>query len=123
MTSQTVLGLGLLYFNLMAKEFSSENFQKEVVENSQNKPVLVDFYAEWCGPCKVQAPIVDDLAKEMKEKAVIGKLNIENEQQIASQYNVMSIPTLIVFKDGEPQETLTGMRDKSSLKGVLEKYL
>ena len=107
----------------MAKQFSDDNFQQEVVEASKQQPVLVDFFADWCGPCKMQAPIIDELAQDMEGKAVVGKLDIDQYQQTASQYNVMSIPTIIVFKDGEAQETLTGMRDKDSLTETLNKYM
>ncbi len=107
----------------MSKQFSNENFQQEVIEASKNKPVLVDFFAEWCGPCKMQAPIIDELTEEMGEKVGVGKVDIEESQELASKYNVMSVPTLIVFKDGEAKETMTGMRDKDSLKESLEKYL
>lgn len=106
----------------MAQQFTSDNFQQQVVEASKEKPVLVDFFAEWCGPCKMQAPIIDELAQDMEGKAVVGKVNVEEEQKVASQYNVMSIPTLILFKDGEAKETMTGMRDKDSLKETLENY-
>jgi len=107
----------------MAKQFTDDNFQQEAIDASKEKPVLVDFSAEWCGPCKMQAPIIDDLSQDMEGKAVVGKVDVEEAQQTASQYGVMSIPTLIVFEDGEAQETMTGMRDKDSLKETLEKYL
>ncbi len=106
----------------MAKQFNDQNFEKEVIESSKEKPVLVDFYADWCGPCKMQGPIVDKLSEEMENKAIIGKLNVDEAQETASKYEVMSIPTLIIFKDGEAKETLTGMRDQDSLKESLEKY-
>ncbi len=107
----------------MSMEFNSGNFKKEVIEASKTKPVLVDFFAEWCGPCKVQGPIVDKLEKEMEGKAVVGKLNIEDSQDVAGEYGVMSIPTLLIFKDGEIKETMTGLREKGILKELLEKYL
>lgn len=106
----------------MSMEFKSDNFQKEVLEASKGKPVLVDFFAEWCGPCKTQGPIIDELAEEIKDQAVIGKLNIDEAGDIAEKYQVMSIPTMIVFKDGEAQETMTGLRDKEALKEILKKY-
>ncbi len=107
----------------MSMEFNSENFKKEVVEASKEKPVLVDFFAEWCGPCKMQGPIVDELAKEIGDKAIIGKLNIESTEDVAGEYGVMSIPTMLVFKDGEVKETMTGLREKGALKEILKKYL
>ncbi|MCK5080801.1 MAG: thioredoxin [Candidatus Moranbacteria bacterium] len=107
----------------MSMEFNSENFKKEVVEASKEKPVLVDFFAEWCGPCKMQGPIVDELAKEIGDKAIIGKLNIESTEDVAGEYGVMSIPTMLVFKDGEVKETMTGLREKGALEEILKKYL
>jgi len=105
-------------------KFNSENFTKEVMEASKGKPVLVDFFAEWCGPCKTQGPIIDELAEEedIKEKIVVGKLNIDEAADIAEKYGVMSIPTMIVFKDGEVKETMTGIREKDVLKEILKKY-
>jgi thioredoxin 1 len=107
----------------MSLEFNGVNFQKEVIEASTNKPVLVDFFAQWCGPCKMQGPIVDELATDMEGKAVVGKLDIEVAEDIASKYGVMSVPTMLVFRDGEVKETMTGLREKGALKEVLEKYL
>lgn len=107
----------------MSKQFTTDNFEKEVIEESKNKPVLIDFFAEWCGPCKMQGPIVDELAIEIGEKASIGKLDTEAEQAIAMKYNVMSIPTLIIFKNGEPKEIMVGMRSKEALKEALEIYM
>jgi thioredoxin 1 len=106
----------------MSIEFKSENFQKEAIEASKEKPVLVDFFAEWCGPCKMQGPIIDEVAEEIKDKAVVGKLNIDEAGDVAEQYQVMSIPTMIIFKDGEVQETMTGLRDKGALIEILKKY-
>jgi thioredoxin 1 len=82
----------------------------------------VDFFAEWCGPCKMQGPIIDEVAEEIKDKAVVGKLNIDEAGDVAEQYQVMSIPTMIIFKDGEVQETMTGLRDKGALIEILKKY-
>ena len=106
----------------MAQQFMENNFQQEVLEASKNKPVLVDFYADWCGPCKMQGPIVDEVAEEVKDKAVVGKVNIDEAGDLASSYSVMSIPTLILFKDGEVKETLSGMNSKENLLSLIEKY-
>jgi len=107
----------------MAKEFTDQNFQTDVLEASKEKPVLVDFFAEWCGPCKMQGPIVDQLAEDMGEKAIIGKLNTEGAQATAAQFGVMSIPTLILFKDGEAKETMVGLQSPESLKETIEKHI
>jgi len=107
----------------MAKEFTDSNFEKEAIEASKEKPVLVDFFASWCGPCKMQGPIVEELAEEMKEKAILGKLDTEKNQDTASKYDVMSIPTLIIFKDGKIAETMVGLQNKENLKSTIEKYM
>ncbi|MFW5888254.1 MAG: thioredoxin [Patescibacteria group bacterium] len=106
----------------MSQQFSEQNFDQEVLEASKNKPVLVDFYADWCGPCKMQAPIIDELAEEASENAIVGKLNIDEARSLASRYKVMSIPTLILFKDGEAKETLSGMQSKDGLLELIKKY-
>lgn len=97
----------------MKIKISSENFEKEVL-NSE-KPVLVDFFADWCGPCKMMAPIVEELATELEGKAKVGKLNVDENSDIAIEYNVMSIPTLIVFKNGKEEKRLVGVRNKEEL--------
>ena len=97
----------------MELKLSSENFEKEVL-NSE-KPVLVDFYADWCGPCKMMAPVVEELASELVEKAKVGKINVDENSDIAVEYNVMSIPTLIIFKNGKEEKRLVGVRDKEEL--------
>lgn len=94
-------------------EFTDQNFQAEVTKSSQ--PVLVDFYAEWCGPCQIQGPIVEELEKEYAGKVKIGKLDVDANQETASAFQVMSIPTLILFKDGNPVERLTGLQQKNDL--------
>ena len=97
----------------MELKLNSENFEK-VVLNSE-EPVLVDFFADWCGPCKMMAPIVEELATELEGKAKVGKLNVDENSDIAIEYNVMSIPTLIVFKNGKEEKRLVGVRDKEEL--------
>ena len=97
----------------MELKLSSENFKEEVL-NSE-KPVLVDFYADWCGPCNVMAPVIEELAKELEGKAKVGKINVDENSDIAVEYNVMSIPTLIIFKNGKEEKRLVGLRDKEEL--------
>ena len=97
----------------MKLKLSSENFKEEVL-NSE-KPVLVDFYAEWCGPCNAMSPVIEELAKELEGKAKVGKINVDENSDIAVEYNVMSIPTLIVFKNGKEEKRLVGLRDKEEL--------
>lgn len=102
----------------MELELSLENFKEEVL-NSE-KPVLVDFYADWCGPCKMMAPIVEELARELDGKAKVGKINVDENSDIAVEYNVMSIPTLIIFKNGKEEKRLVGLRDKEELLNLLK---
>jgi thioredoxin 1 len=97
----------------MEKVFTTENFEEEVLK--ADKPVLVDFYADWCGPCKMMAPMVEELAEELSDTLIVGKLNIDEHMDIAMNYRVMSIPTLIVFKNGEPAGKLVGVQDKEDV--------
>lgn len=83
---------------------------------------LVDFWAPWCGPCKMIAPILEELAPEVEGKANIAKLNVDNNQATASEYEVMSIPTLILFKDGEPVDKVVGFQPKEQLAALIEKH-
>ncbi|MFC2007092.1 thioredoxin [Chloroflexota bacterium] len=97
------------------------NFDETVLQSKI--PVLVDFWAPWCGPCKMVAPIVDELASEYDGKIVFGKVNVDENSQIASKYGIMGIPTLIIFKDGQPVSNLVGFRGKDQLKESLEEVL
>lgn len=106
----------------MSKHFTTAAFNQEVIEASRTKPVLVDFFAVWCGPCQMMSPIIDQLADTVGDKAVVGKVDTEQEPELAEKYNVMSIPTLIIFKNGEPVETLMGVQSLSFLTEVLEKH-
>lgn len=105
----------------MLQHFTKENFASEVIEASKTQPVLVDFFAPWCGPCQVQGPIVEDLAKDMEGKAVVGKLDTDQALEIARQYGIMSIPTIIVFRNGEPAERFVGVQEKADLANILTK--
>ena len=98
------------------------NFEQEVIKS--NTPVLVDFFAEWCGPCKMMGPIIEDLAGDMKDKPVkIGKLDIDQAPETIKKYSIMSVPTLIIFKDGEPVETMSGLQNKEALIEKLNKMI
>lgn len=98
----------------MELEFNLENFEKEVLNSEQ--PVLVDFYADWCGPCNMMTPIIEELASDLQGKAKVGKINVDENQDLAIKYGVMSIPTLIIFKEGKEVKRIVGVRSKEELK-------
>ena len=103
------------------QHLTSDNF-KSTVESS-TVPVLVDFWAPWCGPCKAIAPVLEELAGEMAGKLSIGKVDVDENGEIAAQYNVRAIPTLILFKDGQVAEQFVGLVGKSDLKTKIEQHL
>jgi len=100
---------------------TNENFESEVLK--ADKLVLVDFWAEWCGPCKMIAPILEQVAEEYKDRLILAKLDVEENQNIAMQYAVRSIPTLMLFKGGEVQAQHVGMLSKEQLGQLLEQKL
>ena len=107
----------------MHKHFDDNNFASDVIEASKEKPVLVDFFAPWCGPCKMQGPIVEQLAEEMGDKAIVGQLNTEEARETAMRYGVMSIPTLLVFRNAEVVDAFVGLQSKETLKASLEQNM
>ena len=102
----------------MEYEFTDANFEKEVIQNE--KPVLVDFWAPWCGPCQMMGPVIVDLAKEMGEKAKIGKVNVDENGYISAKFGIMSIPALKIFKGGKIVKEFVGVQAKETLKKALE---
>ncbi len=99
--------------------FTKENFEEEVLKS--NKVVLIDFYADWCGPCQMMAPVFDSLAKE-HEEVKFGRINIDEQEDLAIQYGVMSIPTFIAIKDGEVKDKVIGAVDKSTLEEMITTF-
>lgn len=104
----------------MTFKFTDANFKTNALE--ADKPVLVDFYADWCGPCKMMAPIIDELAGEYDGIATIGKLNVDDNPEIAQQYRVMTIPTLMIFKNGQAVDSVVGVVPKNVLKEKLDTH-
>lgn len=107
--------------NFMAIQLSAKNFKKEVLDSKQ--PAMVDFWASWCAPCKIMGPIVDGLAEEMKDKIKIGKVSIENEEDLAGEYGIMSIPTFLFFKKGKIVDQASGAMTKEKLVALIKKVI
>lgn len=102
-------------------ELNDENFDQEL--GSSQVPVLVDYWAEWCGPCKMVAPVLEEIAEEYEGKLLIGKLDVDTNRDSAAKQNVMSIPTLILFKDGKPIDQRIGALSKVQLEEFLDEYI
>ena len=102
-------------------EITSENFDEKVINSSV--PVLIDFWAEWCGPCKQLMPTIDKIAADYKGKIIVGKVNVDNERDIAAQYNVRGIPNLLIFNTGEPQEQLVGNVPEKQITDILNNFI
>ena len=105
----------------MAIELTDANFEEKVLK--ADKPVLVDFWAEWCGPCRMVAPIVSELAKEYKGKAVVGKVDVDSNPQVATDFGIRNIPTILFFKNGEVVDKQVGAVPKSVLASKIENLL
>lgn len=99
-------------------KITGDNFQEEVLKS--NKPVLIDFYADWCGPCRMMSPIIDQIAEEMPDEIKVGKVNVDENQELAMEYGIMSIPTIVIMENGEVKNTLVGVRDKNEIKEMLK---
>lgn len=101
--------------------FTDNDFEESVIKS--NIPVLVDFFATWCGPCRMMSPIIDELADEYAGKVKIGKIDVDENPQISMKFGVQSIPTLVFFKNGEAVDTVIGFQSKENLKNKLEELL
>ena len=101
--------------------FTDQNFKSEVLQSKA--PVLVDFWAEWCGPCRMVAPVVEKIAQDYAGKLKVGKLNVDDHSEIPTQYGVQSIPTLLIFKGGQEANRLVGFQSEQKLKSVIDSVL
>ena len=97
---------------------TEEKFENEVLNS--DKPVLVDFWAQWCGPCRMLGPIIEEIANDYEGKVKVGKVNVDEQPNLASKYGIASIPTVIVFKNGKPEKTLVGLRSKNEIENMIK---
>jgi len=104
--------------NSVAITLTESNFDREI--NQNDKPVLVDFWAEWCGPCKLIAPLIDEIAREKNGSVTVGKVNIYENQNLSFKFNIRAIPTLLIFKNGQVRDQVTGMTSKKDLLSRIE---
>ncbi|MGP1501821.1 thioredoxin [Bergeyella cardium] len=105
----------------MALEITDSSFKELVLDS--DKPVLVDFWAVWCGPCQMLAPVIDELSQDFEGKAVVGKVDVDNNQEVSVQYGIRNIPTLLIFKNGEVVDKIVGVNPKSVIAEKLSAHL
>ena len=101
--------------------FADQTFKQEVLESKE--PVIVDFWAPWCAPCRIVSPTIDELGKEYEGKVKVGKMNVDENPKVAGQYGIMSIPSIVFFKNGQPIKTMIGAQAKENYKEVIEAVL
>lgn len=99
-------------------KITKNNFESEVMQS--DKPVLLDFWADWCGPCRMVGPVVDEVAEQLGDAAKVGKVNVDEEQDLAQKFNVMSIPTLVVIKDGKVTQSAVGVQSKQNILAMVQ---
>ena len=105
----------------MAVEITDQSFQEAVLNS--DKPVLVDFWAAWCGPCRMLGPIIEEIADDFAGKAIVGKVDVDNNQQISVDYGIRNIPTVLIFKNGEVVDKIVGVSPKEVIAEKLNSYL
>jgi thioredoxin 1 len=119
--NQTEEHKGEIFMGNSVLTVTKENFDQEVLQSEQ--PVMVDFWAAWCGPCRMVAPTVEQVAEEFQGKAKVVKVNVDDNGELAERYRIMTIPTLMVFKNGNVVDSLVGVRTKEELSNMLNKHL
>jgi thioredoxin 1 len=105
----------------MAKQFTDSSWEQDVL--TSDKPVLVDFWAEWCGPCRAMEPMIDELAKSYEGKAVVGKLNADENPAVATKYSIRGLPTMLVFKNGEVVDRIVGVASRQTIAGKIDSQI
>ena len=103
---------------MSVKVFNDDNFEEEVLKGEGK--ILVDFYADWCGPCKIMSPLIDEIAEEGIVNVKVGKINVDESPEIASKFEIMSIPTIMIFENGTPIKTFIGVTDKEVIESELK---
>ncbi len=99
---------------------TSKNYEEEVLKS--DRPILIDFYADWCGPCRMMSPIIDEIAEKISDKVKVGKINVDENQDLAMKYEVMSIPTIVIIEDGKVKNKFVGVRDKNEIMSYLRDF-